>query len=575
MSIKKSWKKILFAAGVLIFLYMIYAIGIDAIWGNIKQTGWWFIPIIGIWVVVYTINALAWYSIICDKRGQRPSFLKIFKITISGYAINYITPMIALGGEPYRILETQKELGTQRATSSVLSYSMMHILSHFVFWICSILLILLLLKPVWWLRMGCMLMFCLFTFVLYLIFKGYKKGLVAKTFRILEKVPFIRKPVKKFSEKNAESFRDIDQNIVHLYTERKPTFFLALGLEFLARTISCLEIFFITKAIGIDITFMDSILIYAGSSLFANILFFSPMQLGTREGGLALSLKTMGLQASLGVYMGLVMRVRELFWIGIGMLLVKIKKRNKMKETTHFPTNIKGIIFDYGGTLDTNGIHWFEVFCKAYLSVGVLVRKESLRDAYIFGEQEMERNSREILPEDTFRDNLAKKVGYQIDYLLREENLNVLQEKDLIVAYCYDFAKQNVSESANVLAALSQEYPLVLVSNFYGNLPSVLKDFGIDTYFQSVVESAAVGIRKPDTEIFQKGIDGLGLNPNQVAVVGDSYVNDIAPAKKLGCIAVWLKGIGWDSADNKEHFSDYTIGNLKETLSLVNKEIRE
>ncbi len=46
-----------------------------------------------------------------------------------------------------------------------------------------------------------------------------------------------------------------------------------------------------------------------------------------------------------------------------------------------------------------------------------------------------------------------------------------------------------------VLKELSEKYPLVLVSNFYGNVETVLKDFGIDTYFKEIIESAVVGVR--------------------------------------------------------------------------------
>ncbi len=332
MSAKKAnkWKIIFFIIGVLALVYMVYATGLNTIWENVQKTGWWFIPVIGVWLVVYIINTFAWISILRDKdtpREQLPSFWQTLRITISGYAINYITPVVALGGEPYRILELQDKLGGGKATSKVLSYSMMHILSHIVFWILSILFIVLFLQPAPWLVVGCAVTFAVFVFMLYLIFRGYRKGLVVKLFRILGKIPLIKKPARKFSENRLSTFQEIDNNIVSLYTQRKGTFFLALGLEFLARVVSCFEIFFIGQAIGMDMTLFDSIVLYAGSTLFANILFFSPMQLGTREGGLALTLRVMGFAAASGVYMGLVMRIRELVWIAIGLILMRLKSK--------------------------------------------------------------------------------------------------------------------------------------------------------------------------------------------------------------------------------------------------------
>ncbi len=574
MSKARNWKIFFFIAGVLILAYMIYRIGLGVIWENVQKTGWWFVPIIAIWLIVYILNALAWDTIMRDKKSPvpcHPSFLKVLKVTISGYAINYITPVVALGGEPYRIYEMKEKFGTHKATSSVLSYSIMHILSHFIFWMCSIVLIIVLLNPSTGLIIGCAVTFCLFAFLLYVIFKGYKKGLVGKVFFWLEKIPFVKKPVKRFAEKNMEAFNEIDRNIVNLSTKRKPAFFLALGLEIAARVISCFEIFFIAKAVDINMGLIDSIVVYAGSTLFANIMFFSPMQLGTREGGLALVLKIMGHAGSFGIYMGLVMRIRELFWIAIGLLLTRIKTFPKDKKYKHM--DVKGIIFDYGGTLDTNGVHWFEVFWNAYKNAGIDIDKETLREAYIFGERSMEDNSKAIKPTDTFVDNLKMKVEYQIQYLIENKyDYTFLQEKkDFIINWCYRIANENLSKVSLILKELNAKYPIVLVSNFYGNLNSVLKDYKIDEYFNNVIESCVVGIRKPDAGIFQKGLDALQLKADEVVVIGDSYKNDIEPARLLGCATIWLKGIGWEPDKDNNKNADYIIKNLSEVLKIINK----
>jgi len=339
----KKWNIVFFVAGVLIFSYMIYAIGVDIIWENIRKTGWWFLPVIGIWFVVYIINTLAWNVIVRDKSDSTvtcyPSFLKMLKITISGYCINYITPVVALGGEPYRISQIQEYLGTGKATSKVLSYSMMHILSHIVFWMSSIVLILCLywLKLSWVLTLGMSITFAVFALALYMVFRGYRKGLLAKTFRILERIPLINKSVRRFSEHRSQTFKEIDQNIVNLYTCRRPVFFQALALEFLARVVSCLELIFIAKGSLIDINMLEAIVLYAGSTLFANIMFFSPMQIGTREVGLESTILIMGFDPGLGVNTGVIMRIRELFWIGAGLLLMRIKFRQTLQRNTEKP----------------------------------------------------------------------------------------------------------------------------------------------------------------------------------------------------------------------------------------------
>ena len=140
MSKTKLITNTFFAIGIAFLAFLIYKIGIDVIWDNIKLTKWWFFGIVGIWGVVYLINAVSFNTIIKDgsEESKSVSFLNVFKLTISGYAINQITPMGLLGGEPYRIMQLKPKLGIQKATSSVLLYMMMHIVSHFIFWIISI-----------------------------------------------------------------------------------------------------------------------------------------------------------------------------------------------------------------------------------------------------------------------------------------------------------------------------------------------------------------------------------------------------------------------------------------------------
>ena len=91
---------------------------------------------------------------------------------------------------------------------------------------------------------------------------------------------------------------------------------------------------------------------------------------------------------------------------------------------------------------------------------------------------------------------------------------------------------------------------MVLVSNFYGNVETVLADFDVRRYFKQIIESAVVGVRKPDPRIFMLGVEALGLQPSEVLVVGDSYKKDIVPAESIGCHVLWLKGKGWTAEED-------------------------
>lgn len=212
---------------------------------------------------------------------------------------------------------------------------------------------------------------------------------------------------------------------------------------------------------------------------------------------------------------------------------------------------IKGVIFDYGGTLDTGGDHWSEVIWDAYQKCGVAVDKPTFREAYVNAERELAR-TRHILPEHDFNDLMTIKAKLELQWLSENGHFPPAQVDEMgakVGAVCYQAAKEKVAEASPVLAKLSALYTLVLVSNFYGNIERVLEDFGIARYFSSIVESAVVGVRKPDPKIFEMGVEKIGAKPDEVVVVGDSYRKDIAPAQKVGCHTIWIKGKGWDDAE--------------------------
>lgn len=233
--------------------------------------------------------------------------------------------------------------------------------------------------------------------------------------------------------------------------------------------------------------------------------------------------------------------------------------------------NIKGIIFDYGGTIDSRGVHWSEVIWDGYQAAGVPVDKPTFREAYVFAERELAR-TRHILPHHTFADLLLIKMRIELQWLADQSHLPAGAAElwaRPVADYCYDAAKNSIADARPVLDALYERYPMVLVSNFYGNVESVLEDFDLRRYFRSIIESAVVGVRKPDPQIFRLGVDALGLRPEEVLVVGDSYKKDIVPAESLGCHVAWLKGKGW-TADEDAQMHPSIIASLSELLTLAN-----
>lgn len=235
-------------------------------------------------------------------------------------------------------------------------------------------------------------------------------------------------------------------------------------------------------------------------------------------------------------------------------------------------TDIKGIIFDYGGTIDSRGVHWSEVIFDGYKVAGAGVDKEVFRDAYVYAERELAR-TRHILPHHNFHDLLHIKMLLELGWLA--DNGHLLRDRveplaAEIADYCYNEAKACIEEARPTLEVLAKDYPMVLVSNFYGNVSAVLEDFDLRKYFKDIIESAVVGVRKPDPAIFSLGVEALGLKPEEVMVVGDSYKKDIVPAESIGCKVAWLKGKGW-TAEEDSVTHPAVIGCLSDLTDILKK----
>ena len=269
--------------------------------------------------------------------------------------------------------------------------------------------------------------------------------------------------------------------------------------------------------------------------------------------------------------------------------------------------DIKGIIFDYGGTLDTRGDHWSEVLWQGYehfgigvaadeeVEPGVSIHKQAFRDAYVYGERALAVNPI-VTPDFHFEDILREKLILELSFLAGKELLETGKddaEKQAKLRNDSDASSESLllslsdseihqiavdmahyinaktldllQENKQVLEHLKQAgYPMVLVSNFYGNINQVLKDAGIDGYFKEVIESAVVGVRKPNPAIFALGVCALDLPASQVLVVGDTYGKDIMPAHKLGCHTLWIKGLQWEEKQVDESIPDGIIRKLSE-----------
>lgn len=303
-----------------ILAWMVVKAGPMQLWHTLCQMPVTIALCVAVWGAGYLLNAAAFREVLsgvaldADKAGTRPGLLRfasVLRLTVSGYAINYITPFGLLGGEPYRVLILKRDYGAERATQSVVLYSMMHIASHFCFWLLSVFVVLTSSRlrssdgatysiP---LALGCLAV--VLVSLLMLFWRAYRHGI---TFRFMR--------------------RWVDWSLLNPELLPPGRFWRALLLELLSRLVNVIEYWLIMQSLGYTtFGYSEALLVVAFSSLLANILFFSPLQMGTREGGILLALQFLlpGELLPVALTLSFATRIREFVWIAIGLAFMQRK----------------------------------------------------------------------------------------------------------------------------------------------------------------------------------------------------------------------------------------------------------
>lgn len=99
-----------------------------------------------------------------------------------------------------------------------------------------------------------------------------------------------------------------------------------------------------------------------------------------------------------------------------------------------------------------------------------------------------------------------------------------------------------------VLEALAGEgYRLAVISNADGRVEATLERLGLGRWAEFVLDSALVGVEKPDPRIFRLALERMGLAPAEAVYVGDFYAVDILGARAAGMEGILLDPVGaWD-----------------------------
>ena len=189
---------------------------------------------------------------------------------------------------------------------------------------------------------------------------------------------------------------------------------------------------------------------------------------------------------------------------------------------------MQSVLFDYGGTLDSDGTTWLDRFYPIYKGFGVADDRTRFNRAFY--------DADDALPERFALDGLDLEQTLRLQVrgvldALAPERADLTQE----IAACFVAdSRRQFQILKPVLERLAARYRLGVVSNFYGNLDGILRAEGLRAYFAVVADSGVLGVTKPDPEIFLHAARALKTRPEACLMVGDSIPRDIKGAAAAG-----------------------------------------
>jgi FMN phosphatase YigB (HAD superfamily) len=191
------------------------------------------------------------------------------------------------------------------------------------------------------------------------------------------------------------------------------------------------------------------------------------------------------------------------------------------------------VLFDFGGTLDAEGLSWKERFHRLFEREGAAVEPARFDPVFYAADDALVG----AIPESLTLHDTVRRVADGVAGTLRPNDAALGSR---VAARFLADARACFESNAPILERLARRYRLGIVSNFYGNLATVCDNAQVRQYFGVIVDSARVGISKPDPRIFMAAIDALGIEPGRAVMVGDSLARDMAGARAAGVAHIWL-----------------------------------
>lgn len=322
-------------AGIVLLFFLIWKIGVDALWHELTLLGWGLVPLILIEGVADIFHTLGWRYCLSGPHRTLP-FARIFRIRLAGFAINHLTPTASLGGEVTKGALLSLDNKGAEAVTGVLIGKLSFAISQVLFVAFGSILVLsrIQLPAALWVGMLISSGLLALGIVGFLLVQMY--GKLGSLVRWLVSHRIGGNLLRKASHE----INEVDNALRTFYRQYPTSLPLSVFWHTVGFGVGIIKTWYFLYLLAENASVPVAAGIWFLGTWFDLLTFAVPIGIGVQEGTRVIAFKALGFDLVMGMTYGVTLRLEQIFWAAFGLLnyallLAENKQKNMISAKRH------------------------------------------------------------------------------------------------------------------------------------------------------------------------------------------------------------------------------------------------
>lgn len=322
-------------AGAALFAGLVWFAEPRAILEQLQRLGWGALVMLIPGGVVYLCQASGWRLSFPRRPGL--GLWRLYLAELAGESLNNSLPAAYMGGEPFKVLTLQRwGVDPSLATASAVISRTALILAQALFVLLGLLALSgaradgAKLGP---LVIGSLVAVVAILAGIYGLYHVQRRGVTPAAEWVAARV----RPLRRFIVRHRDGLRRLDEALASYYEGGPSRLWLAVAMCFLGWSIETLEVALFAHILGLPFGWLEIYALGALATVVKAAGFLTPGSLGTQEGGLVLLFMAFGATKTTGFSFAVLRRFRQLFWIGVGLVVMALLQRSAKRVAARPP----------------------------------------------------------------------------------------------------------------------------------------------------------------------------------------------------------------------------------------------